>query len=187
MEITREQAHRLLRLARRTLEARLEGRDEDSEFPRDPLFVEKAATFVTLKLGGQLRGCIGTLEPSDPLWESIRHNAVSAAFHDARFAPLSETELARVEIEISILTRPQPLSYLDGSDLAARLRPGVDGVILRHGRAGATFLPQVWEQLPTPALFLGHLCRKAGLSERCWQEERPLIGVYQVQHFSEER
>jgi len=186
MEITRSQAERLLRLARNTIEAELGKGGQPEVPPSDPIYQEEVATFVTLKIDGQLRGCIGSLTPSGSLWENVRSNAVNAAFHDGRFRPLSEEELERVHIDISLLTRPEPLEYRDGDDLAARLRPGVDGVILRHGRAGATFLPQVWAQLPTPALFLGHLCRKAGLLENCWREDHPRIELYQVQHFEEQ-
>jgi AMMECR1 domain-containing protein len=91
-----------------------------------------------------------------------------------------------VHIDISILTPASTISYSDGLDLIRQLRPGVDGVILRHGSAGATFLPQVWDQLPQPEQFLGHLCRKAGLSERTWRDSHPEILVYQVQCFAEE-
>jgi len=186
MEITRSQAEQLLQLARRTIEAQLGNSVATETPPSDPVYREAAATFVTLKIDGQLRGCIGSLEPSGSLWDNVRSNAINAAFHDTRFRPLSKEELASVHIDISLLTPPKPLEYLDGDDLAAKLRPGIDGVILRHGRAGATFLPQVWEQLPTPELFLGHLCRKAGLPESCWREDHPRIELYQVQHFEEQ-
>lgn len=186
VELGLTQARQLLQLARQTISGRLSGQSGGPEVPGDQVFAERAATFVTLKIDGQLRGCIGNLEPSAPLWESIRSNAVNAAFHDGRFMPLTLEELARVHIDISILTRPQPLEYRDGDDLAGRLRPGVDGVILRLGRAGATFLPQVWDQLPTPELFLGHLCRKAGLAEHGWRHDHPQIEIYQVQHFGED-
>lgn len=185
IDISTTQAERLLRLARTTIEEQLLGGATPEMKPADTVFSEQAATFVTLKMGDQLRGCIGSLEPLGSLWENVRANAVNAAFHDSRFSPLSREELEEVHIEISILTRPEVLEYTDGDDLIARLRPGVDGVILRLGRAGATFLPQVWEQLPQPELFLGHLCRKAGLREYCWQDDHPRIERYQVQHFEE--
>lgn len=186
-KITEKQADRLLQLARESIRARLTRHAADIDMPRDPVFTMKAATFVTLKIRGQLRGCIGTLEPSAPLWESIRRNAENAAFHDTRFRPLTEDELRDVHLDISILTQPRELEYSDAQDLVDKLRPHVDGVILHHGRAGATFLPQVWEQLPTPELFLGHLCRKAGLSENFWREHSPEIKIYQVQCFAEEK
>jgi uncharacterized protein len=184
MTLDATQSGKLLQLARQTIAERLSGIPV-TVTAEDPLFAEPAATFVTLKIAGQLRGCIGNLEPMDSLWESVRRNALSAAFHDGRFHPLSPEELARVHIDISLLSRPEPLAYTDGDDLIARLRPGIDGVVLRHGRSGATFLPQVWEQLPEPPLFLGHLCRKAGLAENCWQREHPQVFIYQVQYFGE--
>lgn len=184
--INDKQAAVLLRLAREAIASRLRGVACGVDIPEDAVFSENAATFVTLKIKDELRGCIGNLEPTLSLWLSVSENAVKAAFGDTRFLPLSLDELEEVHIHISVLTRPQPLEYLDSVDLLRRLRPGVDGVVLRHGKAGATFLPQVWEQLPDPAQFLGYLCRKAGLAERCWEKEHPEIYIYQVQSFGEE-
>ncbi|WP_163335919.1 AmmeMemoRadiSam system protein A [Desulfopila sp. IMCC35008] len=185
--VTSGQADLLLRLARKTIRDHLTmDSDEACEPPGDDVFDEEGATFVTLKRDGQLRGCIGNLEPSGTLWESIRRNAINAAFYDSRFSPLTEDELADVHIDISILSQPRPLYYTDANDLLVKLCPGKDGVVLRHRGRGATFLPQVWEQLPSVELFLGHLCRKAGLADDCWQTEHPEILVYQVQSFAEE-
>ncbi len=184
--ISEEQAEKLLQLARATLDARLQNLPLKVAAPSDLIFSQEAATFVTLKISGQLRGCVGTLEPSGTIWESVKKNTENAAFHDSRFDPLSLQELEQLHIDISILTSPQPLNYIDGEDLARLLRPGVDGVILRHGSRGATFLPQVWEQLPTPELFLAHLCRKAGLHEKFWSEGKPEIAIYHVQYLSED-
>lgn len=185
-EIGREQEEKLLRLARATLDARLNDRQLNADTPLDSALSREAATFVTLKKNGHLRGCIGTLEPSGTLWESVKNNVENAAFHDTRFAPMSLDELDQVHISISILTPPQPLAYTDSDELVRILRPGVDGVILRYGGLGATFLPQVWEQLSTPEIFLSHLCRKAGLDENCWRTEKPEITIYHVQSLSEE-
>lgn len=185
-ELDRHQASLLLKFARKTIGGKLKGNFETVSAPPDTCFSEKAATFVTLKTAGQLRGCIGSLEATTTLWQSIQQNAINAAFHDSRFNPLSPDELEKIHIDISILTEPLPLNYQDAEDLVDQLRPGVDGVILQHGRRGATFLPQVWDQLPTAELFLSHLCRKAGLSEDCWQYEHPSIQVYQVQCFAED-
>lgn len=186
-ELNDVQGRKLLQLARETIAGRLKGLPAETDIPADACFAEMAATFVTLKIEGQLRGCIGTLELSASLWESIRKNAVNAAFHDTRFRPLSEEEFERVHIDISILSEPRLLEYTDAEDLVGKLRPGIDGVLLYHGMAGATFLPQVWEQLPTPELFLGQLCRKAGLHESCWRGDHPEIRTYQVQCFAEDK
>jgi len=147
----------------------------------------RCGTFVTLKHEGRLRGCIGSLSASDPLAEGVRRNAINAAFHDPRFAPLTEKELDQVAIEVSVLTEPQPLAYGGPEDLLRKLRPNVDGVVIRQGHASATFLPQVWEQLPNKEDFLGHLCLKAGLPRDAWQHGGLAVSTYQVQHFEEHR
>lgn len=186
--ITSGQADMLLQLARSTIRERLNMVGDGVNCPPgDQVFGEAGATFVTLKKNGQLRGCIGNLEPSGTLWESIRQNAINAAFYDSRFSPLTEDELADVHIDISILSQPRPLYYTDADDLMVKLHPGKDGVVLRHRGRGATFLPQVWEQLPSVEMFLGHLCRKAGLADDCWRTEQPEILVYQVQCFAEDK
>jgi AmmeMemoRadiSam system protein A len=181
----------LIRLARQTLMARL-GLDVDAgeraaveKALEAPIFQAVRGTFVTLTMAGQLRGCIGHLTGIAAVVDSVRQNAVSAGFHDPRFAPLTAVELEDVEIEISILTEPRPLDYADAEDLIRRLRPQVDGVIIGHRGASATFLPQVWQQLPAPEAFLSHLCMKAGLSAERWRGGDLEVSTYQVQPFEE--
>ncbi|MFZ5774759.1 MAG: AmmeMemoRadiSam system protein A [Thermodesulfobacteriota bacterium] len=147
----------------------------------------RQGTFVTLERQGELRGCIGNLVSDDSIVEGVRRNALSAAFHDTRFRPLAADEYAEITVSVSVLTQPSPLAYADGDDLITRLRPGIDGVILRQGSYGATFLPQVWEQLPDPAEFLGHLCRKAMLPASAWRSGDLEVSIYQVQYFSEKQ
>lgn len=181
-----KQGQVLLELARKTLVEKL----QNKTYPQmhdEPAFSETAATFVTLKIGGKLRGCIGNLEPVGKLWEGIRDNVINAAFHDHRFSPLSSDELPAVQLDISILSEAQPLEYENSEDLLAKLRPGVDGVILREGGRSATFLPQVWKQLRSPEQFMDHLCLKAGLPQKTWRQKKIGINIYQVQSFSEER
>ena len=178
---------RLIRLVRETIGHKLgQVAEVDQSGLEDEVLNRHLATFVTLKKNNALRGCIGNLEPVGPLSTSIADNARNAAFHDHRFSPLSPDEFADVVIDISILTPPVPLDYNDGKDLVNQLRPGIDGVILKKGRARATFLPQVWDQLPHPRMFLEHLCRKAGLSPNAWWDQHPEILIYQVQSFHEE-
>jgi hypothetical protein len=136
-----------------------------------PALHENAASFVTLTQAGELRGCIGSLEAHRPLIDDVRANARAAAFRDPRFLPLTSDELARTRVEVSLLTPAEPLFVADEADALARLRPHVDGVILAAGGRRATFLPQVWEQLPEPALFLAHLKQKAGLPADYWSQE----------------
>ncbi len=186
MEYTIQEGQTLLEHARRTIALRL-GRNQMSEARESsPVFQQQGATFVTLKKRGQLRGCIGNLEPVGTIWEGIRENALNAAFHDHRFSPLKPEEFDEVHIDISLLTPATSLDYMDAQDLLLKLRPGRDGVILSKGTARATFLPQVWQQLPRPEDFLGQLCRKAGLHETAWRDMHPAIKVYQVQCFAEE-
>ncbi len=184
--ISDEQAKQLLNLARETIAAKLAGKDQAPLESSDPGLQTECGTFVTLKIDGQLRGCIGNLSPSGSLYQGIQRNSLSAAFDDHRFPPLSREELDKIHVDISILTVPEELSYKDGDDLIRQLRPGIDGVILKLGINSATFLPQVWDQLPKPELFLGHLCRKAGLTDTAWRDLHPDIEIYQVQCFEEE-
>ncbi len=184
--LSEEQGRALVMLARATLRHRLLGADEPQP-PQDPALGKEAATFVTLKKAGQLRGCIGNLQPVGAIWRGVRDNALNAAFNDPRFTPLRADEVERVELHVSVLSASRPLPYGSAEELLALLRPGVDGVILRQGGRSATFLPQVWEQLPDPRQFLDHLCRKAGLADGCWGTGRAEIFVYEVQGFAEER
>lgn len=184
--LTNRQGQMLLKLARKVLEQKLK-RGTLPDKPDDAVFSAKAATFVTLKIAGKLRGCIGTLEAVDPLWESVCRNTINAAFYDYRFSPLTREELSIVRLDVSILSQAKPLEYEEAAGLAAKLRPGIDGVILREGVRSATFLPQVWQQLPTPEQFLGHLCLKAGLPQDAWRQGRVEIHTYQVQDFAEEK
>jgi len=190
--ITKEQGQRLIQVARRTIASKLGTLDDpDKVIPdndlADPGFQEKRGTFVTLKTKGQLRGCMGCLTPSETILEGIQRNAINAAFNDPRFPALTLIELDQAEIDISILTSPRELEYLKGSDLLEKLRPTIDGVIINKGLARATFLPQVWEQLPRTEDFLAHLCRKAGLSPDEWKRGGLGVSIYQVQYFHENR
>lgn len=132
--------------------------------------LEKRATFVTLTIGGKLRGCIGMLEACRPLAEDVAANAVAAAFEDPRFSPLTKKEFAKLEIHISILSPPEELTFLSEADVLNQIRPGVDGLILQEGYHRGTFLPSVWEELPQKELFWAHLKLKAGLPADYWSD-----------------
>lgn len=131
---------------------------------------EPGASFVTLNRLGALRGCIGSLSPHRPLAEDVAENAYAAAFSDPRFSPLREEELAGLEVHISILSPAEPMRFSSEADLIGQLRPGVDGLIMEEGFRRGTFLPSVWEQLPSAELFLRHLKQKAGLPPDYWSE-----------------
>lgn len=126
------------------------------------------ATFVTLRIQGRLRGCIGTVEARRPLVEDVVEHAYAAAFLDPRFQPLREAELDELDISISILSPRSLMSVTSEQDLLEQLHPGTDGLVLELGQQGATFLPTVWEELPNPADFVKHLKRKAGLDPKAW-------------------
>ena len=146
------------------------------------------ASFVTLTSGrapgGALRGCIGSLEARRPLRADVEANAVAAALHDPRFAPLTARELDDTVVEVSVLSAPAALPAADEAELLARLRPGVDGVVLSACGRRATFLPQVWEQLPDPADFLARLRRKAGLPADYWGRD-VVVETYTVTAWQE--
>jgi len=175
----------LLSVARKTIEKKLFNKKDEADSDLSPKFSERRGTFVTLTINENLRGCIGHIIPQETLIEGIRVNAINAAFRDPRFRPLTKAEWKKVKIEVSILTEPKPLSYSGADDLLNKLRPGIDGVIIKKGVYQATFLPQVWEQLPDKKEFLIHLCVKAGLDGYAWKKEEIEVYVYQAQAFAE--
>ncbi len=150
-----------------------------------PRLAEPGAVFVTINERSSLRGCIGSLVAYRPLIEDLIENAKAAAFGDPRFPPLRPEEFDAITIEISLLSEPKPLPYTDIDDLRQKIRPGVDGVVLKLDGHQATFLPQVWEDLPDFDQFFAHLCMKAGLPANCLAYH-PEILTYQVEKFSEE-
>ncbi len=151
-----------------------------------PALKEKGAVFVTIntKPHGQLRGCIGSLHASRPLYEDIIHNAQAAALYDPRFLPLNAEELAQITLEVSILSEPQIVHYTDVEDLKSKIVPFQDGVVLKLDGRQATYLPQVWEQLPRFDDFFSSLCMKANLGNDCLSRH-PEISTYSVTKYKE--
>jgi hypothetical protein len=146
-----------------------EGRPPRVDLARYPAaWAEPRASFVTLHHAGDLRGCTGMLEAREPLVVGVARNAYRSAFSDPRFPPLAWHELDGLEISVTLLSAPEPLAARSREELLAALRPGVDGLVLREGARSATFLPAVWESLPTPHAFLDALARKAGLDAGHW-------------------
>jgi len=175
----------LLRLAREAIMGRLEvSVPARGVGARLESLSRPGATFVTLRQGEVLRGCVGSLEARRPLNEDVRENACAAAFFDPRFPSLELEELETTSIEVSLLTPPQPLAFRDEDDLIRQIRPGVDGIILGRGFARSTFLPQVWESVPSPRRFLALLRQKAGLPENCPVTELA-VSRYQVVKWAE--
>lgn len=171
-DLCREDRETLLQVAEASIRTGLDtGRPLDPQ-PEQfaPGLLEPGATFVTLKLEGSLRGCVGSFEAHRPLLEDVARNAYAAAFRDHRFSPLTWDEMKGLEVHISLLTPLIPLSVTDRQELIRNLRPGVDGLLLEDPPHRATFLPQVWEALPDPERFLSELFLKAGLSENHWSD-----------------
>jgi AmmeMemoRadiSam system protein A len=166
----------LLRIARATLEERLqEWRADDprrtaagNDVQRESWLLERAATFVSLHQQNRLRGCVGSLEAVRALAEDVRHNALAAALEDPRFSPVMAAELDALSIEVTVLGPREAIACQSQLDALEQLRPGIDGLVLTFGHRRATFLPQVWESLPKPSLFLDALKEKAGLDPHFW-------------------
>jgi len=167
--ISSDKGRVLLPIARSAISTalgRVHGADENA-----PWLQEEGACFVTLTQNQQLRGCIGTLEAHRPLLLDVKANAQAAALRDPRFSPLTAAELERTEIEVSLLSAMQALQFAGERDALMQLQPGVHGVVFEFGRYRSTFLPQVWEQLPSVVEFMAHLKHKAGLPPDFWAEE----------------
>jgi len=174
----------LVGLARRGIASKLGAGRAPHDEPWPPWLREQRATFVTLKQGGDLRGCIGSLQARRALGVDVAANARAAAFADPRFGPLAASELPDTEVEVSVLSNPVRVMFGDHQDLLAQLRPGIDGLILAADALRGTFLPQVWEQLPDPKAFLAQLKRKAGVDET-FPTRRCSVWRYQVRKWRE--
>lgn len=153
--------------------------DKEKLLQTYPVLAKNGAVFVTLTQNGELRGCIGSLVARRSLLEDLISHAKNAAFEDPRFLPLKKEEFEKTDVEISILSEPKELIYENIEDLKTKIKPNIHGVILQSNGRSATFLPQVWEQLPSFEIFFSHLCQKAGLSEDCLNSH-PEIFTYEV-------
>jgi len=172
----------LLRIAKSAILGKLNNKqvlDKEKLLSEYPFLKKDGAAFVTLKYDNDLRGCIGSIISHRMLYDDIVYNAVAAGFSDPRFQPLSVDELSHLKLEVSVLSEPIIVEYKDFDDLCVKIQPNIDGLILKHDIYHGTFLPQVWEQLPTPKLFLEHLSIKAG-SFLSIYEEHPTIYKYSV-------
>jgi len=185
---SKEEQRVLIDIARKAIAEELSGKkllNKEDLVQKYPWLLEPNAAFVTLNENRQLRGCIGSIVAHQPLIDDLIHNAKAAAFSDPRFNPVRPDEFDKLEIEISLLTPPQELSYRDAADLKRKIRPKIDGVILRLGNYQATYLPSVWEQLPDFEIFFATLCQKAGLAPNCL-EAHPIIYTYQAEKIKED-
>ena len=173
-------------IARKTIEAYLNHENFELDEETKNNCCDERACFVTLTLGNNLRGCIGCLDAEEnPLWKNIQENAINAGFSDPRFPQLSKQEIDKIKIEVSVLTNPEKLEFSDENDLLSKIDKDM-GIILKKGVKSATFLPQVWEQLPDKIKFLQHLCLKAGLDKNAWKSDNIEIFYYRVEKFEED-
>jgi len=179
----------ILDLAKRSVETEVrEGREMDvpaTVLARFPRLGTTRGAFVTLKKHGELRGCIGTLKAMQPLAQDVVTNAVNAAIHDPRFSPVRPDELADIAVSVSVLDVPRPLQGVTGDALAKKLGAEHPGLIIEYQGRRSTFLPQVWDELPEPVEFLGHLCRKQGSPAACWREPAARFESYGAQVIGE--
>ncbi len=185
-----EYGKKLIQAARAEIVRKLDPRAKDRAAPNlsgipAGLLEEKQGVFVTLQKNGRLRGCIGTIEPVKSVLNGVKENALHAAFDDTRFSPVTREELPDIDIEISLLTVPEKRTFSDAGDLVRQLIPFRHGLIVEKGFHRATFLPQVWEQLPDPASFLTQLCLKARLDAHAWQTGEVTVFTYEVHSFTE--
>ena len=170
-------------LRRSTLQRDMQWLPDLEQFPER--LRQPAATFVTLHTDGKLHGCIGSVEPRLPLAWDVAKNAIAAAHHDPRFPPLRPDELDRTEVEISILSPLQELPYASFEELMAKVRPGVDGVMVERGWQRGLLLPQVWEDLPDRRRFLEHVALKAGAGPEIYLDPKTKVYIFQVHSFTQ--
>lgn len=184
--ITEEEGKFLVELAKTAIEYYLKTGKIITlkEFPYE-ILKKKGATFVTLtkKRTGELRGCIGSIIPVRPLYEDVIHNAIAAATKDPRFFPVTLEELPEIDVKVSVLSYPERIEYTDYIDLLNKIEPFKDGLIIKFGNAQATFLPDVWEELPDKEQFLSHLCLKAGLPSDFWKTGKLEVYRYRTKVF----
>lgn len=176
----------VLQVAKSAILERFGEQQFDRDFLSDFEFLRSdGASFVTLTQNGNLRGCIGSIIAHRSLFDDIYHNAIAAGFGDPRFDPIERSELSGLTIEVSILTAPEPIIYTDFDDLLEKIEPHKDGLIIKRGIYQGTFLPQVWEQLPTKKEFLEHLAYKAGANTSIYAQN-PEIYRYRVEAISDD-
>ncbi len=183
-KLTKEEKRILLDIAHSAISRAFRGDftpPELEELP--PRLREKGASFVTLTQHGELRGCIGSVEAYRPLALDVHYNAIAAAFKDPRFPPLTLQEWPYTEVEVSVLSKPRVLEYSSLDELIEKLNPDM-GLILEHPYGRATFLPQVWEKIPDPVMFLRELAHKAGLPMDVYLDPRTVVKYYTVDKFT---
>lgn len=185
MKISDENKKYLQNISRQTLDYYFIGKEKfEPEIESIPtVLLEKAATFVTLTKNGQLRGCIGNILPKFPLYKDVINNTLNAAFADPRFPQLEQSELKEIQIEISVLSLPKRIVFDNPDDLISKIKVGDHGIILQSDFYQATFLPDVWKELPKVEDFLTNLSLKAGLGPDAWKNPSTEFFYYTTENF----
>ena len=186
--LTNEEKKTLLELARMKLEEICGNRKMDLDVLRlTSTLKEEKACFVSLYKNGNLRGCVGYLYPQGQLYKIVMDNVVNAALKDSRFSPVMKEELKDIKIEITALSSiPQRLCFSSGEDLKSKLKPRIDGVILKRGFRQSTYIPQVWNSFTDKEEFLSSLCMKGGMRPNSWKDTSTEVYTYEGIYFSEE-
>ncbi len=166
----------LINLSRNAIFSYLENKPLNIDNKIKEKFFEKKSCFVTLTIDGELRGCIGSLIPTKPLWKEIIENSINAAFNDFRFFPLSKKEFPKIKIEISILSQLRKIEYNSFDELFQKIKN--KGIFIKYKEFSATYLPQVWDEIKNPEHFLSSLSNKAGLSSNFWKNNPPEIEIF---------
>lgn len=177
----------LIKFARDSISSQFSNKELIIDNETKKRFSDKQGCFVTLKLDGDLRGCIGFPEPVLPLYEAIAESAKNAAFSDPRFAPLTKEEFDKVKIELSVLTKPELIKVKDDKEYLDRIKIGDDGLIIKGNYGSGLLLPQVFSEYKVNAeKALQMTCQKAGLSSDAWKDLKNEIYKFQAHIFAEE-
>jgi len=171
---------KLTEIARKKLESYFDGKDFEPDKETKEKYKEERACFVTLTKNGELRGCVGSLTAHQALWKDVLDNTINATFNDSRFPPLEKKELNKIEIEVSVLTKPERIYFENTSDLLKQVDNKM-GITLKKGFLSATFLPQVWEQISFKQKFFEQLSLKAGLNKDAWKEKGIEVSFYRAE------
>jgi len=186
--LTSKQGKKLIEISREAILSSFENKDfHEYDLKVDEKLKEKRGVFVTLNLNGDLRGCIGFPQPIMPLYKAVIEAARAAAFEDTRFLPLRKEELDELEIEISVLTKPELIKPNHNvEDISKNIEVGKDGLIIVYSGYMGLLLPQVaTEQKWNAEHFLEQTCVKAGVSPKTWTNKSCKIYKFQAQIFSE--
>ena len=183
-KLTDKEGKLLLKLAHDSISSAFAGKKLDIDEKIQKKFSEARGVFVTITIKDELRGCIGFVEPIEPLWKAVVDAANCSAFSDPRFLPLTEDEWKKADIEISVLTQPKLIKVSEPKDYLKKIRVGKHGLIVQMGNFHGLLLPQVFTEWKADALrALEMTCQKAGLQVDAWQSKNCKVYSFEAQIF----